>query len=98
VVRDIPAVDAAALVAIDWMSALDGLHVRLRDPPEEIRLECRCGRFHWIVREAFLPAGGQLIVTCHHCGTRVTMPYETTPTHAHRGPDASAPSRSHPQE
>lgn len=82
-VRDVPALSATGLVAVGWRSAEDGLHLRARGQTEDVRLQCRCGRFHWIVRELTLPAGGQLLVTCHHCGTRVTFPFESGPTHAH---------------
>ncbi len=61
---------APGIVVRGWRSGEDGLFLRARGQTDEVRLVCRCGRSHWIVREAF--AGGKvtLIVTCHTCGTR----------------------------
>jgi hypothetical protein len=76
-------IDAAhGIVVQRWRSTEDGLFLRARGQPEEVRLVCRCGRSHWIVREHFAIESASLIVTCHTCGTRGSFLMEsvTLPT------------------
>ena len=76
-------IDAAdGIVVQRWRSTEDGLFLRARGRPEEVRLVCRCGRSHWIVREQFAVGSASLIVTCHTCGTRGSFLMEsvTLPT------------------
>ena len=58
-------------------------HVQLlltvRGQPEEIRLQCKCGRCHWIVREHHGDGAPRLLATCHSCGTRVDFVLEGAP-------------------
>jgi len=64
-------IDAAhGIVVQGWRSAEDGLFLRLRGQPEEVRLVCVCERSHWILREQFALGSASLILTCHNCGTR----------------------------
>jgi len=69
-IRDVPIDAAHGIVIQRWRSTEDGLFLRARGQPEEVRLVCRCGRSHWIVREQFAAGSASLIVTCHACGTR----------------------------
>ncbi len=69
-IRDVRIDAAHGIVVQGWRSAEDGLFLRARGQPEEVRLVCRCGRSHWIVREQFAIGSASLIVTCHTCGTR----------------------------
>ncbi len=58
------------LVVLSWRTAEDGLFLMARGQTAEVRLQCQCGRCHWIVREQFQPDRTQLLVTCHNCGRR----------------------------
>lgn len=75
-VREIPCDAAQSLVLVGWRSAEDGLFLRARGEADEARLQCRCGRCHWIVHEHVDAAGGRLLVTCHNCGTRAAFVLE----------------------
>ena len=57
------------IVVQGWRSTEDGLFLRVRGQPEEVRLVCVCGRSHWIVREQFVAGSAALILICHTCGT-----------------------------
>jgi hypothetical protein len=70
IVRDVRIEAAGGIVVQSWRSAEDGLFLLVRGQEGEVRLVCRCGRSHWIVREQFAPGTASLIVTCHTCGTR----------------------------
>ena len=64
-------VDATpGLVVLGWRAREDGLHLTVRNHSDEVRLVCKCGRFHWIVRERFSGGTASFLVTCHNCGTR----------------------------
>ena len=69
-VRDIRIEAAEGIVVRGWRSGEDGLFLRVRGQGDEVRLVCRCGRSHWIVREQVAPGRASLIVTCRTCGTR----------------------------
>ncbi len=70
-------IDAAnGLVLLSWRTAGDGLFLTARGQNDEVRLQCICGRCHWIVREQFQPDRAQLLVTCHNCGQRRAFPVE----------------------
>ncbi len=69
-VRDVRVEAATGIVVQGWRSSEDGLFLRARGQSDEVRLVCRCGRSHWIVREQFAPGRAFLIVTCHNDGTR----------------------------
>src|SRR2546428_10506989 len=85
-------IDAAyGIVVQGWRSAEDGLFLRARGQPEEVRLVCVCRRRHWIVREQFAVESASLILTGHNCGTRgsflmegVTLPAPCTRASAAR--------------
>ncbi len=74
--RDVPIDAARGIVVMGWHSREDGLSLRVRGQNEEVRLVCRCGRSHWVVREHFANGAASLLVTCHSCGTRGTFPLE----------------------
>ena len=69
-IRDVRIDAAPGIVVQRWRSTEDGLFLRARGQSEDVRLVCRCGRSHWIVREQFAVGSASLIVTCHTCGTR----------------------------
>jgi hypothetical protein len=69
-VREVRIEAAAGIIVRGWRSGEDGLFLRVRAQSDEVRLVCRCGRSHWIVREQFSPGTASLIVMCHTCGTR----------------------------
>lgn len=75
-VREMSVDGSEGLVVLGWRAAEDGLYFRARGEGDEIRLRCRCGRCHWIVREQ--PAGGawSLRVSCHNCGVRTSFALE----------------------
>lgn len=68
--RDVRIDAADGIVVIGWRSLADGLFLRIRAQSDEVRLVCRCGRSHWVVRENFSGKTASLVVLCHHCGTR----------------------------
>jgi hypothetical protein len=69
-VHDVRIEAAPGVVVLGWRSGEDGLILRVRGQADEVRLVCRCGRSHWIVREQFASGTVSLIVICHTCGTR----------------------------
>ena len=69
--------EAQGFVVQSWRSSEEGLILRVAREPEEVRLQCVCGRCHWIVREQIRPEGSRLVVTCHNCGRRAVFPLET---------------------
>lgn len=54
-------------VVLGWRASEEGLFLRFRDRPGEVRLQSACGRCHWLVHEHLGPEGPQLLVTCHAC-------------------------------
>ena len=68
--RDVRIEAARRIVVQGWRTGEDGLFLRARGQHEEVRLVCRCGRSHWIVREQFVSGNVSLVVTCHTCGMR----------------------------
>jgi len=74
--RDVRYDASPGMVIQAWRSAEDGLRLRVLGSDEEVRLQCRCGRCHWIVREQFAGGHVSLLVTCHSCGTRATYAME----------------------
>ncbi|MEK6986810.1 MAG: hypothetical protein AABX97_01790 [Candidatus Thermoplasmatota archaeon] len=72
-VRDVRLDAAGGLVLLSWRTAEDGLFLTVPGQGEEVRLQCICGRCHWIVREQFQPDRAQLLVSCHNCGERTTF-------------------------
>ena len=68
--RDVRIETAQGIVVLKWRSGEEGLFLRARGQPEEVRLVCRCSRSHWIVREQFVSGNVSLVVTCHTCGMR----------------------------
>ena len=68
-VRDVRVDATPGMVVLGWHTREDGLYLTARDT-EEVRLVCKCARFHWIVREQFSHGTTSLLVTCHNCGTR----------------------------
>ena len=81
-IREVRVDAAPGLVVQRWWSTEDGLFLRARGQPDEVRLVCVCGRSHWIVREQFGIETTSLLVTCHTCGTRGSFLMEgvTLPT------------------
>ena len=67
-------------IVLAWHTDEDGLFLRFAAEETDVRLVCRCGRSHWIVREYFPPAPATLAVTCHGCGTRGTFPLDVVRT------------------
>ncbi len=67
---------AIGMVVLGWRSTEDGLWLRARGQDAHVRLLCRCGRSHWIVREQFSGAGAHLLLTCHNCGSRASFVME----------------------
>lgn len=74
--QEIPLDSAQGMVVAGWRSGENGLSLRVRGQKEDIRLVCRCGRSHWLVREQFSGGEASLAVTCHGCGTRGTFVLE----------------------
>jgi hypothetical protein len=72
-VVDLSALDATGLVVVGWRSGEEGLRLHLRGRSDEVRLRCRCGRSHWIVRERVTPDGRTMRLTCHACGAHVSL-------------------------
>ena len=81
-IRDVRVDAVPGVVVQRWRSTEDGLFLRARGQPDEVRLVCVCGRSHWIVRERFGDGTASLLVTCHTCGTRGSFLMEgvTLPT------------------
>ncbi|OLD90327.1 hypothetical protein AUG86_03450 [Euryarchaeota archaeon 13_1_20CM_4_64_14] len=81
-IRDVRVDAVPGIVVQRWRSTEDGLFLRARGQPDEVRLVCVCGRSHWIVRERFGDGTASLLVTCHTCGTRGSFLMEgvTLPT------------------
>lgn len=75
--KEIRCDEAQGVVVESWRSSEEGLILRVKREPEDLRLQCACGRCHWIVREQVLPEGPRLLVTCHNCGRRAVFPLET---------------------
>ena len=75
-VLDLGIDDAPGIVVLAWRSAEPGLVLRVRGQGDEVRLRCRCGRCHWIVREQFAGDRVSLVVSCHTCGVRGTYEME----------------------
>ena len=69
-IREVHINAAQGIVVQGWRSTEDGLFLRVRGQPEEVRLVCVCERSHWIVREQFVAGSAALILICHTCGTR----------------------------
>ena len=74
--RDVRIESSPGIIVLGWKSGADGLLLRVRGQHEEVRLVCRCGRGHWLVREKFSGGIASLSVTCHSCGTRGTFVME----------------------
>ncbi len=74
--RDVRIDSAPGLIVLGWKSGAEGLFLRVRGEREEVRLVCRCGRSHWLVREQFPGGVASLSVTCHSCATRGTFAME----------------------
>jgi hypothetical protein len=74
--RDVGIDAARGIVVLGWRSGEDGLWLRVRGQKDEVRLVCRCGRSHWVVRELFADGTASLMVTCHSCGTRGSFTLE----------------------
>ena len=74
--RDVRIDAAQGIVVLGWRSGEAGLSLRVRGQNEDIRLVCRCGRSHWLVRERFSVGSAYLSVTCHGCGTQGTFVLE----------------------
>ena len=81
-IREVRIDAGLGMVVQRWRSTEDGLFLRARGQPDEVRLVCVCGRSHWIVRERFGDGTASLLVTCHTCGTRGSFLMEgvTLPT------------------
>ena len=81
-IRDVRIDAGLGMVVQRWRSTEDGLFLRACGQPEEVRLVCRCGRSHWIVREQYAIGSASLLVMCHTCGTRGSFLLEgvTLPT------------------
>ena len=79
-VREVPISKVAGAVVTSWR-VVDHVQLLLSIPgePEEVLLQCRCGRCHWIVREHHGDGPPKLLATCHNCGTRVEMTLEGAP-------------------
>ena len=67
--RDLRIDAAQGIIVVRWKTAADGLFLRVRGQADDVRLVCRCGRSHWVVREQFMGGGASLVVRCHHCGS-----------------------------
>ena len=67
---------ATGLVVLGWRTAPDGLYFRAKGEGDEVRLRCRCGRCHWIVREHYGAGAWTLRVSCHNCGVHGAFPLE----------------------
>lgn len=68
--RDVRVDEAIGIVVMGWKSTEDGLFLRVRGQKDEVRVVCVCGRSHWIIRERLSGNAPDLVLTCHHCGTR----------------------------
>jgi len=68
--RDIRIDSSRGIIVRGWKSGLEGLLLQIRAQDEDVRLICRCGRSHWLVREQFWGANPSLSLICHGCGTR----------------------------
>ena len=75
--RDVPISQVAGAVVMSW-HVVDHVQLllALRGQADEIRLVCRCGRCHWIVREHHGAEPPKLLATCHACGTKVELDLE----------------------
>ena len=74
--RDVRIDSASGIIVLGRKSGAEGLFLRVRGHAEDVRLVCRCGRSHWLVREQFSGGIVSLSVTCHSCGTRGTFVME----------------------
>src|SRR3989442_161051 len=79
-VKDVPISKVTGAVVTTWR-VVDHVYLLLsiRGQPEEIRLQCKCGRCHWIVREHHGDGPTKLLATCHNCGTKVEYLLEGAP-------------------
>ncbi len=75
-VRDLRYDAAPGMVILGWKSMEDGLHLRVRGSDDHVRLQCHCGRCHWLVREQFSGGRALLLLTCHSCGQRASFAME----------------------
>ncbi|HLB67325.1 MAG TPA: hypothetical protein VJN63_02425 [Thermoplasmata archaeon] len=75
-VLDVGIDDSSGIVVLAWRSGEQGLILHVRGQGDEVRLKCRCGRCHWIVREQFEDDRVQLLISCHTCGVRGTYVME----------------------
>ena len=80
-VRDVPIAESLGFVVKAWRSTDEGLFLKVRGHQEEIRLQSRCGRCHWIVHEQYRSGGPKLVVTCHGCGEQMTYDLEGGQAH-----------------
>jgi hypothetical protein len=71
--RELPVAETRGMVVGSWRVTEAGLVLRVSDGPEEFRLQCICGRCHWIVREHVDGDVTRLLVTCHSCGTKASI-------------------------
>jgi len=67
--RDVRIDSSQEIIVRGWKSGSEGLLLQIRGLDQEVRLKCRCGRSHWLVREQFSGGLAALSVTCHGCGT-----------------------------
>ncbi|TLZ85715.1 MAG: hypothetical protein E6K00_08095 [Methanobacteriota archaeon] len=74
--RDVRIDSSQGILVRGWKSGSEGFLLQIRAHDEEVRLLCRCGRSHWLVREQFSGGVPSLSVTCHSCGTRGTFAME----------------------
>jgi hypothetical protein len=74
--REVRVDSSQGIIVRGWKSASEGLFLQIRARDEAVRLVCRCGRGHWLVREQFSGGVASLSVTCHSCGTRGTFAME----------------------
>jgi hypothetical protein len=79
-VKEVPISKVQGAVVTSWR-VVDHVQLLLsiRGQAEEVQLQCRCGRCHWIVREHYGDGAPTLIATCHNCGTRVDFVLEGAP-------------------
>src|SRR2546428_12311281 len=88
-IRDVRVDAVPGVVVQRWRSTEDGLFLRARGQPDEVRLVCVCGRSHRIVWERFGDGTAPLLGTRHTCGTLRSLLAEggtlPTPWSDHRG-------------
>jgi hypothetical protein len=73
-VRAVRLQELPAVAAAGWRVVEGELRLKLGD--DEIRLQCTCGRCHWILRSRPTDERGVLAVMCHSCGARGEIPLE----------------------